>query len=116
MLIFLASAHLEISDEEDTAIKKEPQEISSSAKCILLSKRQPKLLGTWGRPKVCRIPRPPNAFMIFANDWRRKLALKYPGLSNLLLGLLVFILIQKCHATREYTHILYINQNIILKY
>nr|CAD7601084.1 unnamed protein product [Timema genevievae] len=29
-----------------------------------------------------KIPRPPNAFMIFANEWRRKLAYQYPDESN----------------------------------
>ncbi|XP_044012886.1 protein tramtrack, alpha isoform-like isoform X2 [Aphidius gifuensis] len=29
-----------------------------------------------------KIRRPPNAFMVFANEWRRKLAFKYPGNSN----------------------------------
>ncbi|XP_046747755.1 uncharacterized protein LOC124412148 isoform X2 [Diprion similis] len=29
-----------------------------------------------------KIPRPPNAFMIFANEWRRKMAFKYPNESN----------------------------------
>nr|CAD7575226.1 unnamed protein product [Timema californicum] len=29
-----------------------------------------------------KIPRPPNAFMIFANEWRRKLAYQYPDDSN----------------------------------
>ncbi|XP_063239457.1 zinc finger and BTB domain-containing protein 22-like [Bacillus rossius redtenbacheri] len=29
-----------------------------------------------------RIPRPPNAFMVFANEWRSKLAGKYPGETN----------------------------------
>ncbi|XP_068907841.1 protein jim lovell-like isoform X3 [Tenebrio molitor] len=29
-----------------------------------------------------RIPRPPNAFMIFANQWRKKLAVEYPNDSN----------------------------------
>uniref|UniRef100_A0A1B6HQT3 BTB domain-containing protein n=1 Tax=Homalodisca liturata TaxID=320908 RepID=A0A1B6HQT3_9HEMI len=80
--IRVASAHLELSDDEtSTSVKEEGQEISSSAKCYLWPKR-PKLLGTWGRPKVCKIPRPPNAFMIFANDWRRKLALEFPVESN----------------------------------
>uniref|UniRef100_A0A1B6MU69 HMG box domain-containing protein n=1 Tax=Graphocephala atropunctata TaxID=36148 RepID=A0A1B6MU69_9HEMI len=80
--IRVASAHLELSDDEtNTPIKEENKEISSSAKCFLWPKR-PKLLATWGRTKVCKIPRPPNAFMIFANDFRRKLALKYPVESN----------------------------------
>lgn len=25
------------------------------------------------------IPRPPNAFMIFANEWRKKLSVEHPG-------------------------------------
>lgn len=25
------------------------------------------------------IPRPPNAFMIFTNEWRKKLAVEHPG-------------------------------------
>lgn len=29
-----------------------------------------------------KIPRPPNAFMLFANDWRRKLASQFPKESN----------------------------------
>uniref|UniRef100_A0A1B6LYR3 Sex-determining region Y protein n=1 Tax=Graphocephala atropunctata TaxID=36148 RepID=A0A1B6LYR3_9HEMI len=29
-----------------------------------------------------KIPRPPNAFMIFANDWRKQLAQQYPSDSN----------------------------------
>ncbi|XP_015599344.1 kelch-like protein 4 [Cephus cinctus] len=29
-----------------------------------------------------KIPRPPNAFMLFANEWRRKLAFEYPNESN----------------------------------
>ncbi|XP_046980574.1 sex-determining region Y protein-like [Schistocerca americana] len=29
-----------------------------------------------------KIPRPPNAFMIFANEWRKKLAVNYPRESN----------------------------------
>lgn len=29
-----------------------------------------------------KIPRPPNAFMIFANEWRKRLALQYPTESN----------------------------------
>ncbi|CAG7818345.1 unnamed protein product [Allacma fusca] len=29
-----------------------------------------------------KIPRPPNAFMIFANEWRRKLATQFPNESN----------------------------------
>lgn len=29
-----------------------------------------------------KIPRPPNAFMIFANEWRRKLATQHPNESN----------------------------------
>lgn len=32
--------------------------------------------------KVTKVPRPPNAFMIFANEWRRKLASEYPKESN----------------------------------
>lgn len=28
------------------------------------------------RPKI---PRPPNAFMIFANEWRKKLCNQYPS-------------------------------------
>ncbi|RZC32207.1 bric-a-brac 1-like [Asbolus verrucosus] len=31
---------------------------------------------------MSHIPRPPNAFMIFANQWRKKLAVEYPGDSN----------------------------------
>ncbi|XP_063903417.1 transcription factor Sox-7-like isoform X2 [Zophobas morio] len=31
---------------------------------------------------VSRVPRPPNAFMIFANQWRKKLAVEYPNESN----------------------------------
>ncbi|KAK7869961.1 hypothetical protein R5R35_013735 [Gryllus longicercus] len=31
------------------------------------------------RPKI---PRPPNAFMLFANEWRKKLAMQYPSESN----------------------------------
>ncbi|XP_071452772.1 protein bric-a-brac 1-like [Hetaerina americana] len=30
----------------------------------------------------CKIPRPPNAFMVFANEWRRKLALVHHGETN----------------------------------
>ncbi|XP_048511226.1 uncharacterized protein LOC105682886 isoform X5 [Athalia rosae] len=29
-----------------------------------------------------KIPRPPNAFMIFANEWRRKIAFQYPNENN----------------------------------
>lgn len=29
-----------------------------------------------------KIPRPPNAFMLFANEWRKKLAFQYPRESN----------------------------------
>jgi len=29
-----------------------------------------------------KIPRPPNAFMIFANEWRRKLAIQFSNESN----------------------------------
>lgn len=40
----------------------------------------------WPKSKSCyRIPRPPNAFMIFANEWRRKLAYQHPSMSTLLL-------------------------------
>lgn len=28
---------------------------------------------------VPKIPRPPNAFMIFANEWRKKLAVEHQG-------------------------------------
>ncbi|XP_044254936.1 high mobility group protein B2-like isoform X2 [Tribolium madens] len=31
---------------------------------------------------LARIPRPPNAFMIFANQWRKKLAVEHPSESN----------------------------------
>ncbi|XP_046394218.1 broad-complex core protein isoforms 1/2/3/4/5-like isoform X2 [Ischnura elegans] len=30
----------------------------------------------------CKIPRPPNAFMVFANEWRRKLAILHHGETN----------------------------------
>lgn len=30
--------------------------------------------------EVSKIPRPPNAFMIFANEWRRKIADEHPGM------------------------------------
>ena len=33
-------------------------------------------------PQKPKIPRPPNAFMLFANEWRKKLALQYPRESN----------------------------------
>ena len=37
--------------------------------------------GSWSKSKSCyRIPRPPNAFMIFANEWRRKLAYQHPSM------------------------------------
>jgi hypothetical protein len=29
-----------------------------------------------------KIPRPPNSFMIFANEWRRQLAIQFPNESN----------------------------------
>jgi len=29
-----------------------------------------------------KIPRPPNSFMIFANEWRRQLATQFPNESN----------------------------------
>lgn len=32
--------------------------------------------------QLLKIPRPPNAFMIFANEWRKKLAIKNPGRKN----------------------------------
>ena len=33
-------------------------------------------------PTKEKIPRPPNAFMIFANEWRRKLAIQFSNESN----------------------------------
>lgn len=30
--------------------------------------------------QILKIPRPPNAFMIFANEWRKKLAVENPGI------------------------------------
>lgn len=38
-----------------------------------------------------RIPRPPNAFMLFANDWRRKLALQFPRESNKEISISFFV-------------------------
>lgn len=31
------------------------------------------------KDKKSDIPKPPNAFMIFANEWRKKLAVEHPG-------------------------------------
>jgi len=42
--------------------------------------RPPAVISTPSATK--RIPRPPNAFMLYANTWRRKLANIYPGESN----------------------------------
>ncbi|XP_054262727.1 zinc finger and BTB domain-containing protein 43-like [Macrosteles quadrilineatus] len=81
--IRIAAAQGEHPNENKVITKKEDQGTSTSAKCYLWPKRSPSILGgKWGRPKICKIPRPPNAFMIFANDWRRKLALEYPVESN----------------------------------
>ncbi|XP_067000729.2 uncharacterized protein [Anabrus simplex] len=43
---------------------------------------QRKQVNQWLRKRTGKIPRPPNAFMIFANEWRRKLAFQHPTESN----------------------------------
>lgn len=72
----LASASIEMSDDETF-----PKAGSSDSHSELISSHLQD--GNWPKSKSCyRIPRPPNAFMIFANEWRRKLAYQHPMESN----------------------------------
>ncbi|KDR16421.1 uncharacterized protein LOC110832614 [Zootermopsis nevadensis] len=48
----------------------------------LLTNPREKKQNAWPKRRAGKIPRPPNAFMIFANEWRRKLAYQYPSESN----------------------------------
>ncbi|GLG98502.1 hypothetical protein R5R35_011416 [Gryllus longicercus] len=49
---------------------------------LLENQRERKQVSQWLRKRTGKIPRPPNAFMIFANEWRRKLAFQHPTESN----------------------------------
>lgn len=74
--IQLASASIEMSDDEPS-----PKAGSSDSHSELNSSHVQD--NNWPKSKSCyRIPRPPNAFMIFANEWRRKLAYQHPMESN----------------------------------
>ncbi|KAK3921673.1 Protein bric-a-brac 2 [Frankliniella fusca] len=65
----------ELVASSQTLIPSDPLSLEESAgKDVELPKER---LG-----KGDRIPRPPNAFMIFANEWRKKLALENPTESN----------------------------------
>lgn len=44
----------------------------------LLTSPREKKQNAWPKRRAGKIPRPPNAFMIFANEWRRKLAFQHP--------------------------------------
>ncbi|KAJ9598250.1 hypothetical protein L9F63_011071, partial [Diploptera punctata] len=48
----------------------------------LLTSPREKKSNAWHKRRAGKIPRPPNAFMIFANEWRRKLAFQHPTESN----------------------------------
>ncbi|PSN31569.1 hypothetical protein C0J52_15950 [Blattella germanica] len=48
----------------------------------LLTGTREKKTNAWMKRRSGKIPRPPNAFMIFANEWRRKLAFQHPSESN----------------------------------
>ncbi|XP_049791414.1 protein tramtrack, beta isoform-like [Schistocerca nitens] len=61
------------NDQEDkvlTAVQEQELELERRQAC------------EWLRKRAGKIPRPPNAFMIFANEWRRKLAFEHPTESN----------------------------------
>ena len=45
----------------------------------LLTGQRDKKSNAWHKRRAGKIPRPPNAFMIFANEWRRKLAFQHPS-------------------------------------
>jgi len=48
----------------------------------LLTNGREKKQNVLHKRRAGKIPRPPNAFMIFANEWRRKLAFQHPSESN----------------------------------
>ncbi|GLV35547.1 bric a brac 2 [Carabus blaptoides fortunei] len=89
-----------LSDQEETVYEPKPQakpaiktsksgrpirqKTYSNSDTYTTNTRQPKYSASAVLEpiKACKIPRPPNAFMIFANEWRRKLASEHPKESN----------------------------------
>uniref|UniRef100_A0A1B6DRC3 HMG box domain-containing protein n=1 Tax=Clastoptera arizonana TaxID=38151 RepID=A0A1B6DRC3_9HEMI len=71
-----ASAHIELAEEDKSSASCSPEETVMIGDTL-------RIIGSAPPPKKkLKIPRPPNAFMIFANEWRRKLAYQNPLESN----------------------------------
>lgn len=68
-----SSAPAKLSSEPDSALEFDT---------VSLYQEQQKLLSQLKEKSNNQPPRPPNAFMIFANEWRKKLALENPSESN----------------------------------
>ncbi|XP_046488187.1 uncharacterized protein [Neodiprion pinetum] len=88
MVVYFFQIKVEPPDIKDVSDEDESHSPSSSEVKTLRIKGKGKPAGQKAviiRDKARvpdKIPRPPNAFMIFANEWRRKMAFKYPNESN----------------------------------